>query len=445
MTTSKSRDLVKLGTVRKQITDAADGIAQPPLAPPAFLPPFDSYFKGGDSLGPPDAPANPEGAAALNYVILNWDLSPYALFRYYEVYEGATAGFTPDTTSYTNLVANPTEHVCSIKHDPGSGPYYYKICAVNTLGERSDFVTLGPYTLGKVTTADIVDDAITGIKIATGAIGSTELSAGAVTSTALAAGAVNLGSSTVTGSLAAGSIAAGTLAAGVIYGGTIGTDKLVAGSALIGTALIGNAAITNAQIGNLAVDNAKIAAAAITTAKIGDAEITSAKIASLDAGKITTGTLTGRTIQTASSGRRLSMHATGYTHELAWFDTSGNISAATVLTGGLLDIWAPAGKNQIRIGPDNYNQSGTGVVKISALLTCDYGINVLSGNVFISSSSSGYFESEHSTRYGIQIRNTGGGLTRIWWDSTNNRLRITEDADGNTYVFVPDSTGTGGF
>lgn len=68
------------------------------------------------------------------------------------------------------------------------------------------------------------------------------------------------------------------------------------GSLAVNTAQIANAAITTAKIGNLAVGNAQIANAAINAVKIQDASITSAKILNLDAGKITTGTLSAITV-----------------------------------------------------------------------------------------------------------------------------------------------------
>lgn len=83
----------------------------------------------------------------------------------------------------------------------------------------------------------------------------------------------------------AAKITTGTLSAARIAAGSITSDKLT----------VANGFITNAMI----------ASATITAAKIADATITNAEIASLNADKITAGTLTGRTIQTASSGNRV--------------------------------------------------------------------------------------------------------------------------------------------
>lgn len=362
--------MIKLGDIRPQFTDPPERPVPQVVLTTPNMPDFDSYFKGADPAGPPDAISGGSGTASLNYVLLDWDLSPYALFRTYEIYEGTTEAFTPDTVLFSNRVMETTQQVISIKKDPGSGPFYYKVCAVNTRAERSTFSTLGPYTLGKVTTQDIVDDAVTSAKVATGAIGTTELSAGAVTAAALASGAVNLGANTVVGSLAAGRLSAGTLAAGVIYGGTVTTNQLVASGALIGSALIADGSITNAKIGAAAIDSAKIADAAITSAKIGDAQITSAKIVSIDAAKINVGTLTGFTIigsriQTGVSGARLEIGNASYFHQLAFFNSSNSYCGGLALSTSTPTFYAPPGISLV-LAPDNYGQSAIG----------DFGVDV---------------------------------------------------------------------
>lgn len=81
--------------------------------------------------------------------------------------------------------------------------------------------------------------------------------------------------------------------------------ELKVGTAAITETKIGTAAITEAKIHTLAVTEAKIGALAVTGAKIKKATITDAEIGSLNADKIIAGTVTGRTIQTSSSGTRV--------------------------------------------------------------------------------------------------------------------------------------------
>ncbi|MEN6607707.1 MAG: hypothetical protein ABFD60_10720 [Bryobacteraceae bacterium] len=199
-----------------------------------------------------------------------------------------------------------------------------------------------------VDTTKLADLAVTAAKLANGEIDDTKLKDAAVTTAKLAGGAVdttklaalaveaaNLANSSVTatkianlavGSAAIQALAVGTahIADGAILSAKIGdaqiTTAKIANAAVgtaaianlaVGTAHLQNAAVTNAKIGNLAVStaqiqdaaittvkiqnlavtNALIADAAITTAKIGDLQVTSAKIASLEAAKITAGTI----------------------------------------------------------------------------------------------------------------------------------------------------------
>lgn len=81
---------------------------------------------------------------------------------------------------------------------------------------------------------------------------------------------------------------------------------------------IANAAVGSAAIATAAIGSAHIANGVITNAHILDATIESAKIKSLTADKIVAGTLTGFTIQTASTGKRLILQSNG----LASYDGS---------------------------------------------------------------------------------------------------------------------------
>ena len=69
------------------------------------------------------------------------------------------------------------------------------------------------------------------------------------------------------------------------------SDEQSGNADLVDTAHIANLAVTEALIANAAITNAKIATAAIGTANIQDAAITNAKIDSLNASKITAGTI----------------------------------------------------------------------------------------------------------------------------------------------------------
>ena len=149
-----------------------------------------------------------------------------------------------------------------------------------------------------VNTAKIANLAITSAKIANLAVGTAQIGDGVITNVKIGNAAVTeakIGSLAVTnakiGDLAVNTAKIANLAitSAKIANLAVGTAQI--GDGVITNAKIGNLAVTSAKIGDLAVTAAKIGNAAIITAKIADAAITNAKIATLDAAKITTGTM----------------------------------------------------------------------------------------------------------------------------------------------------------
>ena len=141
-----------------------------------------------------------------------------------------------------------------------------------------------------VTASHLVANAVTAGKIAAGAVTAGTIAANAVTAGTIAAGAVNadkLAANAVTaGKIAANAVTTATIAAGAVNADKIASNAVTADKVNAG-------AITTDKLAAGAVTAAKMAAKTITanSGVIADAAITSAMIASLDAGKITTGTL----------------------------------------------------------------------------------------------------------------------------------------------------------
>ena len=154
----------------------------PPPIDPSRLPAFETYFADADPAGSPAPVTGLEGTAAMTGVMLSWDLPPEAMWRTWEVYEGASPGFTPGTPILTT-----TASVVTIAHDPGSGPWYYKVRALNSRSEASADVEAGPFTLP--------------------ALPEVELGPGSVHAENMAAGAVDLASAVVAGQLLAANLA----------------------------------------------------------------------------------------------------------------------------------------------------------------------------------------------------------------------------------------------
>lgn len=127
----------------------------------------------------------------------------------------------------------------------------------------------------------ITNGAITNPKIANDAVDSRVIAANSVMAEHIVAG-------TITGD----KIAANTITANNIAANTITAGSAIIADGAITTAKIANGSITTAKIADASITSAKIGTAQVDTANIKDGSITSAKIASLDAGKITAGTLT---------------------------------------------------------------------------------------------------------------------------------------------------------
>jgi hypothetical protein len=256
----------------------------PPPIDMALLPAFDTYFTDADTVGDPAPVTGLAGAAGFSGVLLSWDLPAEAQWRTWEVYEGATSGFTPGEP-----VAVATQTVIHIPHNPESGPLYFKVRAINSRGEPSTDVQVGPFTLpatpiadGSITEVKIDDDAITAPKIKAGEITAAKLNVADVQASVVTADKINTLS----------------LNASIITAGTIATARLNA---------------------------TEIQAAVVTAAAI--------NALTLNAVTITGGTITGATVRTASSGQRM---------ELNTFNLGGTLypavhmhTAANILAGYL--------------------------------------------------------------------------------------------------------------
>ena len=131
-----------------------------------------------------------------------------------------------------------------------------------------------------VTTATIVDGAITSAKIQAGSIATGNIADGAITTDKIADGSIQ----TV-------DLADNAIATAKIVDGAITSAKILDGA--VGTADLGTAAVTTAKIADANVTTAKIADAAITSAKILDGSIATIDLAdgSVTSAKILDGTI----------------------------------------------------------------------------------------------------------------------------------------------------------
>jgi hypothetical protein len=182
----------------------------PPAIDPSRLPVFETYFTAADPAGTPTAVTGLVGATTSSGVLLSWDLPPEAKWRRWEVYEGTASDFTPTTPILTT-----TATVVAIPRDAGSGPWYYKVRAMNTRDESSADVQVGPLTVAQIGEANLAADSVTAAKIKAGEITAAQLNVADVQAAVVTAAKINtleLNAITITG----GDITGVTLTGGVI-------------------------------------------------------------------------------------------------------------------------------------------------------------------------------------------------------------------------------------
>ena len=254
------------------------------------FPPWESYFPTYDEPGDPTAPANAGGSVTLHNIILWWDLSPYALWRTYQIFEGTAADFTP----VTPIITTNQQVVTISGKDAGSGPWYYKIRAKNTLGAFSSFVTLGPFTLAFITAPDIGPGSVHAEALEDAAVDLEGLKVmGQIGSLQIKDGAIALDSAMVTGKITASQIVAGSLTSISGVFGAISADAIQTGTLNCGLLTVQNLTGANIAAGTIACDRLVSQTAVVNYINAGTAMINSANIANLDAAKINVGTLTG--------------------------------------------------------------------------------------------------------------------------------------------------------
>lgn len=290
-----NKDIVKLLPEKvgsKGVTESAIDKVEPTPEPP--------------DLTEPLAPSGFTVNDGIDSIILVWD-NPRDLYSnhgYTEIWRHTSDNLANATMIGTSDGQSYIDHIGVI-----SETRYYWIRFISDTGVAgpynsatgSDGVTAG------VVAQILADAAVTTSKLATAAVDNTKLAALAVDAAKLADSAVT---STKIANAAVGSAAIANLAVG---------NAQIANLAVT-DAKIANATITGAKIANATITGGLIAGSTIVGANIADSTITNSKILNLSADKITAGTITGSTIQTAASGKRAVL--TQNTNDLRFYDSS---------------------------------------------------------------------------------------------------------------------------
>jgi uncharacterized protein YjbI with pentapeptide repeats len=180
---------------------------------------------------------------------------------------------------------------------------------INGAKIASDAITNSKIANDAVTGSKVQDATLTGSKLANATITSTQIANATITSTQIANATItgsNIANGTITGSnltnatitgtqIASATITGSNIAASTITGDKIGSATITGSNIASGTITASNiqsATITASQIANATITANEIANLTITGSKIANATITNAKIDTIEANKITAGTIT---------------------------------------------------------------------------------------------------------------------------------------------------------
>jgi hypothetical protein len=250
----------------------------PPPIDPSRLPAFATYFTEADPAGNPETPTGVAVTAMLTGLLVKWDLPPEALWRTWEVQVSAAADFSGPTTYATDQI------VSTLPFEPGAGPLYVRVRALNARGEFSAWAEAAGNPFAIPPSPEL------------------ELGPGSVHAEHMAALAVDLASNVVTGQLTAAKLAEGAVTLGKLDVEVSGAIDAAASAASLADAAAdaaqaaADSAMTEAQTGTIA--GARIVAGSVLAAKLDvvdvqAAVVTAAKVnaLSLDAAAVKAGTL----------------------------------------------------------------------------------------------------------------------------------------------------------
>ncbi len=253
-------------------------------------------------------PQSGDVSAGLDKIVLSWTNPTNGDFLETEVHRSTSSGFTP--TSSTRVGKTRGQTFVDAKPTIGTA-YYYKLIAVNVQGVQGSATSQGTATAVKITSSNYTT------YIAAGSIDADRLIANSITAAQIDVNTITADRMNVS-QLSAIAADLGTITAGTVTGATIRTAASGSRVQLDGTNGIQAYNLTNQRV-SIKTD--------------GSGWLGSSSNFSWDpAGNVTvgtltgTGTITGPTLQTASSGKRIviSAGAGASDDEIAGYDASGN-------------------------------------------------------------------------------------------------------------------------
>lgn len=233
---------------------------------------------------PTDAPAVPTSLTASTgqafNIVVSWINSSSADLKATKIYR-RTSNTTPtDDTYLVDTIYGQNGKKTSTLFGTQDGltagtTYYFWARSVNHSDVHSAFTSVATGNFTNVDVGEIVDGAITTVKLATDAVTNAKIAVDAIQGDVIAAGAIveaKLGVDAVTNA----KIADNAVNTAQIVSSAISEAKIATGA--ITNTKLGTDAVTNAKLADNAVQTANLAANAITETKISDNAVTTGKI-----------------------------------------------------------------------------------------------------------------------------------------------------------------------
>ena len=263
---------------------------------------------------PTDAPADPTNLTASTAkpfnIVVSWTNSTSADLKATKIYR-RTSNTTPtDDTHLVDTIYGANGKTTTVVFGKQDGltagtNYFFWVRSVNHSDVHSAFVGSATGNFTNVDVSDIVNDAVTEVKIASDAVTNAKIAVNAIQGDVIAAGAITttkIGDDAITtAKISANAITASEIAAGTITATQIATDTITASNIAAGaiaTSELAANAVTAAKITAGTITSTEIASNAITTDKLNANAVTAAKIASntITANEIAASTITGTQI-----------------------------------------------------------------------------------------------------------------------------------------------------
>lgn len=417
----------------------------------------------------PPAITSVTATASLNIIHLSWELPEFASYAYTEIWRSATSNHSEATriaTSRFNVYGDEVGLTSTTYYYwlrlVGNRD------GVDVVGPFSEVASATTGTIGStdiadlsVTAAKLADGSVDlgDVKV-TGFLPTGKLNDLAVTAQKLANSSVE---ASKIANLAVGTAAIADLAVSTAKIGNLAVGEAQIANLAITEAKVGTAAITSAKIGTAAVGTAAIANLAVTNAKIADLAADKITAGTVTASvEMTAATITGGLVRTATSGYRVEIDGSGTLP--IWYGTgakgvgtavfyldnagsayfSGSIESSTI-TGGTIQT-ATSGKriemssttNELR----SYGDAGGGTELLASIgvatIGTDYTVGYF-GSTTIGNTARGVVAYADSSNAIYAKSNTGISIDA--YSTSSYAIRATSASSSIAAIYGVNSSG----